>query len=82
MGCDWYTIKSITGVGYFIEGSLTDKYQRLLNQNGKYECFRFAIPLHHDKVSIWHWIYDIDTLQKTKISIPGQYEIYLTSSIL
>lgn len=77
MGCDWYTITSITAVGFFVD-KITDKIRDKLKENGLFRCYRFAIPLDAKNVMVKYLVYDTDTRVKTKISIPGQYEIHLT----
>jgi hypothetical protein len=40
MGCDWYKIKSITGVGFTTND--ISKYNSLLDLNNRYKCYLYA----------------------------------------
>jgi hypothetical protein len=76
MGCDWYTIKSYTGVGAMLE---SDAYANLNNHSKhKYKCKLLADSEDGDSVIVKYFIYDPSTLVKNKISVPGPYEIFLS----
>jgi hypothetical protein len=74
MGCDWYTIKSLSGVGILID-SMSDKYKSLL-KNGQYQCYIISV-YNGSNVDLKYFIFDKDSFTKTKISVPGPYEIEL-----
>ena len=73
MGCDWYKIKSITGVGFTTND--ISKYNSLLDLNNRYKCYIYADRDENWEIVVRYFIYDVDTLQKTNISVPGPYDI-------
>lgn len=77
MGCNWYVIKQISAVGFFIPclQKEYDEFIELLNDN--YGCIICGDTEDGEEVIIRLFIYDKKTLFRTKISLPGPYEINL-----
>lgn len=73
MGCDWYKIKSITGVGF--STSDISKYKSLLDLTNRYKCYIYADHDENGEIVVRYFIYDVDTLLETNISVPGPYDI-------
>lgn len=79
MGCDWYKIKQISAVGFFV--SLDPKeYQKWIEtllSNDNYGCILCSNTEDGENLIIRLFIYDKRTLFRTSLSIPGPYDIEL-----
>jgi hypothetical protein len=79
MGCEWYSIKQISAVGFFIQ-CLQKEYDELieiLTSDDNYGCIIFGDTEDGEEVIIQLFIFDKKTLFRTKLSLPGPYEINL-----
>lgn len=80
MGCNWYQIKQISAVGFFVpyESNEYEKYLEMLFSNENYGCIVCGDTEDGENIIFRLFIYDKRTLFRTKISIPGPYEIELS----
>jgi hypothetical protein len=80
MGCDWYRIKHISAVGFFVPFD-TKEYEKSLEtlmSNENYGCILCPDTEDGEKLILRLFIYDKRTLFRTNLSIPGPYEITLS----
>ncbi len=75
MGCDWYSLKQISAVGFSIP-CLPKEYDEFMDKlDENYECIIYGDTEDGEELILRLFIYDKNTLFRTKLTFPGPYTI-------
>jgi hypothetical protein len=80
MGCDWYNIKQISAVGFFVsyDPKIVPEWLETLLENENYGCILCVNTEDGETILFKLFIYDKRTLFRTKLQLPGPYSIELS----
>ena len=74
MGCDWYTFRSIVGVGFVVSEKKWPEYEKMMSDEYGALIYTEVID-ENESFSSSIFIYDKKTAMYSNITVPGPYEI-------